>query len=154
MQLLNDNLMAQRNIPFERHLFRQIEQAQQEMVTEFICRLRHQASNCDFGAAIDEYIRNQIIEKCDSRELREKFLEKAGLKLLDVLSIARVHEAVRERLEAMDCPMEPNLADNYEINVVHTRIAKSKLFCFACGKAGHFQRDPQCPAKRKKYSMR
>ena len=87
MQLLNDNLMPQCNVPFERHLFRQIEQAQQEAVTEFVCRLRHQASHCDFGAAIDEHIRDQIVEKCNSRELRAKFLEKTDLKLLDVLFI-------------------------------------------------------------------
>ena len=69
------------------------------------------------------------------------------------LSIVRAHEAVRERLEAMDRPMEPNLADNHEINVVRTRIDKTKLFCFACEKAGHFQGDPQCPEK-KRYLMR
>ena len=110
MQLLIDNLMPQRIIPFKRHFFRQVEQAQQGTVTEFVCRLCHIANNCNFGAAIDEHIRDHIIEKCNSRELRAKFLEKADLKLLDVLSIARAHEAVRERLEAMDCPMEPNFA--------------------------------------------
>ena len=78
-----------------------------------------------------------------------KFLEKAELKLLGVLSIARAHEAVRERLEAMDCPVEPKLADNHKINGVHTRIDKTKLFCFACAKAGHFNRGPQCPANGK-----
>ena len=115
---------------------------------------------------VDENIRDQVIEKCNSRELLAKFLEKAHLKLLDVLSFARVHEAVRERLEAMDRPMEPNLADNHEINVVRTTIDKSKLFvmpaekpaitneihnalqkekkCIQRGKIGHYK--AQCPS--------
>ena len=147
------NLMPQRNIPFERHLFQKIEQAQQETVTEFVCWLPHQASNCNFGANIDERIRDQVqvIEKCNSGELRAKFLEKVDLKPLDVLSIARAHEAVRERLEAM----EPNFADNHEINVLRTRIDKTKLFCFACGKPRPFPTRSIMPCKRKKmYSMR
>ena len=81
--------------------------------------------------------------------MRAKLLEKADLKLLDALSIARAYEAVRKRQEAMNCSMEPYLADNRKINIVRTRIDKTKLFCYACGKADHFQRDPQCTAKGK-----
>ena len=53
IQLLNDNLMPQRNTPFKRHMFRQIEQVPQETATEFDCRLGHQAKNWNFGVAID-----------------------------------------------------------------------------------------------------
>ena len=69
------------NLPFERHLFRKMEQAQNETVDQFVPRLRQKAISCGFGN-VDEAIRDQIIEKCRSMHLRRKFLEKLGNILL------------------------------------------------------------------------
>ena len=148
MQLPSDNLMPQRNIPFRKTFVLKDRTSATGNGTEFVCRLRQQANICNFSATIDEHIRDKIIEKCNSGELRAKFLEKSTRKLLDFFAVARAYEAIRERLETMDRPMEPNFADNHEINVVHTRIDKTKLFCYACGKAGHFhnalQKEKKC----------
>ena len=82
------------NLPFERHLFRKMEQAQNETVDQFVSRLRQKAISCRFGN-IDEAIRDQVIEKCRSMHLRRKFLEKSGNILLkDLQDVARAFEAV------------------------------------------------------------
>ena len=153
LKLLNENLLPQCNIPFERHLFRQMTQSEQETVSEFICRLRHQASNCDFGAAVDDHIRDQIIEKCNSRVLRAKLLEKADLKLSDLISTAKAFEAVGEQLRVMDQPSQSITSVPVAVNALRNKPDRSKLLCYACGKPGHFQKDPLCPARGKRCAQ-
>ena len=47
-------LFQKANVPFERHLFWQIGQSSEEMVNQFVCRLRQQAASCEFGYREDE----------------------------------------------------------------------------------------------------
>ena len=43
------------NVPFERHVFRQIQQMEGETIDQFVGRLRQKAISCDF-ANVDEAI--------------------------------------------------------------------------------------------------
>ena len=96
MKVLDDYFIPKANIPFERHLFRQIVQNGKETMDQFVCRLRQRASTCDFGDREDEYIRDQLIDKCHFQKLQPKFLEKDGsVTLNDLLVIARAYEAVK-----------------------------------------------------------
>ena len=89
------------NVPFERHVFRQMQQMEGETIDQFVCRLRQKAISCDF-ANVDEAIRDQIIEKCKDSRLRRKFLEKASDATLTVLQeTARVHQAVNTQMRSM-----------------------------------------------------
>ena len=63
------------NVPFERHVFRNASQRDDETIEQFITRLRQKAETCEF-TKVEEHIRDQIIEKCNSNVLRQKFLEK------------------------------------------------------------------------------
>ena len=72
------------NVPFERYVFRQMQQTKGETIDQFVCRLHQKAISCDF-AKVDEAIRDQIIEKCKDSRLRRKFLEKASDATLTVL---------------------------------------------------------------------
>ena len=65
LKVLDDDFIPKANIPFERQ-FRQICQGSGETVDEFLCRLGQRAVSCDFGALEDEYIRNQLIDRCFS----------------------------------------------------------------------------------------
>lgn len=74
---------------FERHLFWQISQSSEE------------TRPCQFGEQEDEYIKDQLIDKCYSTNLRRKCLKKEGSTTLnDLLVIARAHEAVNLQMEA------------------------------------------------------
>ena len=98
--LLDDYFVPKANVPFERHLFRQIVQESEETVDQFVCRLRQRAINCEFGENENDYIRDQVIDKCYSSKLRRKFLEKERtLTLDDLLRIARSQEAVDRQLK-------------------------------------------------------
>ena len=152
--LLKDYFEPKANIPFERHQFRQTLQGQ-DTVDQWVCRLRQQAANCDYGNGADEQIRDHIIDKCNSQVLRRKFLERADLSLNDLLTIARAHEAVDRQVKAMEKPAPA------QINSIRQKqhrppsspsqgslqAAKVKE-CFGCGQVGHFVRDKKCPARK------
>ena len=83
-------------------MFRQITQSSEETVHQFVCRLRQRAASCDFGEREDEYIRDQLIDKCYSAKLRRKFLEKDGsVTLNDLLKTARAQEAADLQMVSM-----------------------------------------------------
>ena len=148
LKVLDDHFVPKANIPFERHLFRQISQGIGETVDQFVCRLRQRAATCDFGAGEDDYIRDQLIDKCYSSHLRRKFLEKEGTVTLDeLLRVARSQEAVDRQLKQYSTDQ----ADN-QVNAVGGRLYGNKnprkaKTCFSCGQEGHFSQDKKCPAR-------
>jgi len=101
-KVLDDYFIPKANVPFERHLFRQISHSSEETIDQFLCRLRQRATSSEFGEWEDEYIRDQLIDKCYFAKLRRKFLEKEGsVTLDDLLATAQVQEAVNLQMEAM-----------------------------------------------------
>jgi hypothetical protein len=72
--LINEYFQPKRNIPFERHVFRQASQQPDESMDVFVTRLRTLSKTCVFGEQTDEAIRDQAIDKCVSKELRRRLL--------------------------------------------------------------------------------
>ena len=90
LRTLDAYFTPQVNVPYERHIFRQTKQEESETVDQFVVRLSNQAANCEFGTSKNEQIRDQIIDKCKSTELRRKLLEKGqDLTLAETQKTAR-----------------------------------------------------------------
>ena len=73
-----------KNIPFERHLFRQTTQESGESIESFITRLRTLGKSCNFEN-LEEAIRDQIVEKCSSGKFRRRFLRELDLTLANCI---------------------------------------------------------------------
>ena len=149
LKVLDDYFIPKAKVPFERHLFRQITQSSEETVDQFVCRLRQRAASCDFGEREDEYIRDQLIDKCYSAKLRRKFLEKDGsVTLHDLLKTARAQEAVDLQMVSMG----GNANSEHVNNVTDTGLNRNvdRRSCFNCGRDDHFARDRRCPARGRK----
>ena len=69
---LNNHFRVEENIPFERHVFRQLAPTEGEPVDKFVVRLRQQARHCNFGDSLDDNLRDQLIEKLPDMELKKK----------------------------------------------------------------------------------
>lgn len=62
----------------------------------YVTRLRGLAKTCEFDN-VDEMIRDQVIDKCASNNLRRRLLRETDLKLDGLLDIARSIEASSPR---------------------------------------------------------
>ena len=76
---LNNHFVPQVNIPYERHQFREMVQNEDETIDQFAVRLRRKAQHRNYRGQMDDQIRDQIISKCRSNELRRKLLGKGQL---------------------------------------------------------------------------
>ncbi|VDI25706.1 Hypothetical predicted protein [Mytilus galloprovincialis] len=100
------------NAPYERSIFRSMIQSSSETIEQYITRLRQRADTCDFGNqnAIDERIRDQIIDKCLSHHLRRKLLEKGRtLTLANVRSIAKAMEDSERQAKSIEGQGQVNM---------------------------------------------
>lgn len=131
-KVLDDYFIPKANVPFKRQLFCQITQSSEETIDQFVCQLRQHTASCDFREQEGEYIRDQLIEKCYSVKLRQKFLEKDGSAALDDLLItARAQEAVYLQMVTMG-----GNANSQQLNIVTcTKLNRNvnRRSCFNCG---------------------
>ncbi|XP_049518651.1 uncharacterized protein LOC125943402 [Dermacentor silvarum] len=121
---LKDYFVATTNIVVERQRFRQRAQLPGESVVSFVTGLRELSVTCDFGTQLEEFIRDQLVEKTGHRQLRERLLlEGSALTLQRALHIARIMEATEQHsLQLTPCT---------DVHVVH-RLASSSFMRREC----------------------
>ena len=61
LRKLDAHFRAEDNVPYERHVFRQLAPTLGETADKFMVRLRKQARHCNFGEALNENLRDQLI---------------------------------------------------------------------------------------------
>ncbi|CAB4030227.1 Transposon Tf2-9 poly, partial [Paramuricea clavata] len=117
----------QKNIPFERHNFRQTTQLQGETIEQLAIRLKHQVKFCEYGNPND-MIRDQIIEHCSSSRLRRRLLREPELTLEKTVEIGR-----RSNIVCYCCGNAGHRAKD-------PRCPAEGMSCNKCHKLGHFAR--------------
>lgn len=140
---------------YARHCFRQLAQAPGETIRQFATRLRRAAKDCDYGADMDNQIRDEILCKCTSTYIKRKLLEEGqGLTLEKALEIAENCEKVDTQLAAMATEgpeVKKKEEDSSSVNRIEEKKRapgkNSQLNCYRCGSAGHLSKDPNCPAR-------
>lgn len=147
VRVLNSKFLPRTNIPYERIKFRSLSQDIDEKMDKFEARLRRQAAFCNFGD-VDENLRDQILDKVYSRELKRKLIEIGpDMTLLSVLNTARSWEDANEK--------EQNLMGRDMVNKVVSKTSANvgNAKCYACGYRGHLKSSPTCPAKDAKCNI-
>ena len=158
VRTLNAYFVTKLNEPYERHVFRNMAQQERETVSQFIARLRKQSQNRNF-ANPDFDIRDQVIDKCRSSELRKKLLAKKHPTLQKVQEVARSMETVdlqAKKMGAQDsvCSTEEPLGVNKVVSTSDSKPPKQPKEkkrlgrCYRCGQEGHFRKDKSCSARQ------
>ena len=92
LRKLDAHFRAESNVPYERHVFRQLAPTQGETADKFMVHLRKQARHCNFGAALNENLRDRLIEKLPDVELKKKLLEVNNITLEEAMDKVRKWE--------------------------------------------------------------
>ncbi|XP_048729723.2 uncharacterized protein K02A2.6-like [Ostrea edulis] len=156
---LDTYFTPQANIPYERSVFRSMAQMPNETIEQYITKLRQKSETCDFGnrEAVDERIRDQIIDKCLNHNLRRKLLEKGrNLNLTQLREVAKAMEDSERQAKSIETQGQSVKSDINKVNYSKdkfgaktVRSSKSQI-CYSCGLEGHIRTDPKCPARGKK----
>ena len=138
-----------KNVPYNRHVFRQENQAEGEIVSQFVTRLRTLSIGCDFGQA-DDFIRDEVIDKCHSKSLRTKLLAEKDLTLTKLLDIPQAKEASESRAAHFANPDAAFIAKSKkhyrksDKKKLPSEPDKKKLKCYKCGFKGHVADECRC----------
>ncbi|UYV84236.1 hypothetical protein LAZ67_X001628 [Cordylochernes scorpioides] len=159
-EALTKYFTPQKNIVSERFKFRQRKQNTDENIDSYVIALRELVKSCEFGNLEEDMIRDQIIEKCYNRQLKEKLLQKDNLNLQRTIEISRMFETAKEEFrvltnEDMTSINRVNYKNNFQAanestvkgkkahNVYHQKGSTSKVSapnleeCYRCGLTTH-----------------
>ncbi|XP_068758037.1 uncharacterized protein [Montipora capricornis] len=128
VRALNPHFHVQKNAAYERHVLRQLHQEPGEDVDSFVLRLRKQARHCGCGDEELEFaVRDQLLEKVSSQELRTKLFEVPNIQLAAALSRARAWETARTCWRGRKVEREFATAQRKQRNI--TRMWEARAFC-------------------------
>jgi hypothetical protein len=165
MTKLTEYFAPRKNIPFERHLFRQTTQESGESIESFVTRLRTLAKSCSFEN-LEDAIRDQVVEKCSSGKLRRRLLREPELTLANCIKISKQFQASERQASQMEMLTLSSASHNQDsasaVDAYSLQSTRSSsrdlgqprgntvgLTCFCCGLSGHKAKDPSCPANGK-----
>lgn len=115
---LTAHFRPKQNEAYAAFQFRKIKQEEDEPVDAFLCRLREQASRCNYGEQVDRHIRDQLIFGIKIGKVRTKALAE-NLDLTRLADIARAAESAQ--LQASDIEKDIDHSDSLDVNRIrHT----------------------------------
>jgi len=136
----------------ERHVLHQPRQEPGEDVDSFVLRLRKQARHCGYGEVELEFaVRDQLLEKISSLELRTKLFEELSIQLAAAIDKARAWNLARRQASSI----AEGEGGQSNVNMVKDRDSKKPLSgfgkhkCYVCAKVGHIAVDKMRPARGK-----
>lgn len=98
---LTAHFKPQKNIEYERYVFRRAQQDPSESLDKYHTRLKQLAATCEFNDAPTE-IKSQIILQCKSSQLRRRALRNPKLTLKELLDQGRAAETSETHASGME----------------------------------------------------
>ncbi len=114
----------------ERFKFHQQGQAPGETVAEYIAELRRLATHCEFGAYLDEVLRDRFVCGLKDEGTQKALLTETELSFAKAVDVAQGREAAARNARQL----QETLPATQEVNKVSAGECTN---CYRCGKARH-----------------
>ncbi|UYV75138.1 K02A2.6-like [Cordylochernes scorpioides] len=140
--------LPKKNYTMERYNFNKLQQSMVETITEFITRLRLQASKCKFESLEDELIKDRVVVGIHDDHTREKLLSDPDLDLDKAIQICMAAERTNKEIKVMQQRSDQEVSvikKNFrpKKNVTMEEVPKLIDNCKKCGGTHPIRR---CPA--------
>ena len=86
----------------ERHKFNTQVQGSTELIHQFVVNLKNIVINCEFGAIKDDLIRDRIVCRTISEQVKERLLREDKLTLDKAISVCRADEESMRQIQKMN----------------------------------------------------
>ena len=128
-----------KNVPYERSIFHSAKQERSESIEQYVTRLRQLTKYCEYGASIEDHIRDQVIATCQSSKLRKKFLTEPDLTLDKLVKIGQLDASATHQNQQIDNNQVPATSEN--VNKLRMTPSNNRGRGRHRGTAHHFNRN-------------
>lgn len=136
IKAFDDYVNPRRNVIFERFIFHQRIQKENEDFAVFLRDIKTLVKTCEFKEQEDEMLRDKIVLGVNSRELQERLLRMADLKLNDAIKTCQAAEISKKQVKSLH-------VENHIDELKDDRNEKLKYHCKKC----NYKHGPrECPA--------
>lgn len=137
-------ILPNTNKRLERYIFRGMTQGEDENVNNFMARLFSQVSKCGYpDDALEEHVIQQIIEGCQSKQLKRDLLSFEKLTLGEAIARGRQLEKIEKYGQQTHQPT-PSAA-RFQQGQKKNKTVEDRM-CSDCGETGHASKDLRCLA--------
>ena len=102
LSALTEHFEPKTNVIYERYIFNSCKQENTENIESYLARLRKLAATCEYGALLDEMLRDRIVIGISDNQIRARLLRESKLTLQKALEICRSSEQANLHLQQMD----------------------------------------------------
>ena len=127
-ELLINHFKPKPPVIAERFAFHKRDQRPGETVNEFVIELRRLARTCNFGAFLDEALRDRLVCGLAHGGTQRKLLAEKDLTLKKAVEMATAAE-----MAVLESPQQTAVSESQEV----LRVNHAASLCYCCGKRGH-----------------
>ena len=102
LELMEQHCIGQTNVIYDRYVFNNRNQSQDENIDQYITALRALAKTCQFGALHEELLRDRVVCGVRDTAVRKRLLQEPKLTLQKCLDICRAAETTAKQVESME----------------------------------------------------
>ncbi|KAK3091628.1 hypothetical protein FSP39_021345 [Pinctada imbricata] len=101
LDALEAHFSPKTNVIYERYIFNTAEQLPNENFDTYLCRLRELSKSCQFGAIVDEMLRDKIVIGTKDSAVRARMLREPELTLDKAVNMCRTSERTTSQLQKL-----------------------------------------------------
>lgn len=151
VKLIEDHLYPKPSFIAERYKFSHRNQRENETIAEYVASLKKLSTHCEFGAALNDYLRDRIVSGIRNESTKQRLLAETALTFdKAVKMIASVEAAEKDAASlAFEGSSQPRLQKIEATQRSHSSkqpteksskgVKVKSVTCYCCGKMGHYK---------------